>query len=181
MILRILNYFGAKGTFILSHRLSALQSVYNVLNDNPNFMWVTVFISAFQFPETSFQRELATCVNDCGGKKRIGEGVQEAAMANINLPLAVILPRLYSELHIYFYEKYGILYAPLVFTMLMHLLVSEAVVHKLWPERDENGNVGATDKCTGDCVEQVTHVAKQSEYAQQPEGPEKGEIQDPSS
>ena len=72
-------------------------------------------------------------------RKGIGEGVQEAAMANINLPLAVILPRLYSELHIYFYEKYGILYAPLVFTMLMHLLVSEAVVHKLWPERDENG------------------------------------------
>ncbi len=139
MILRILNHFGAKGAFIFSHRLSALQKLYNMLNNNPSMMWVTVLISAFQFPETSFQRELANCVKDCGGKKKIGEGVQEAAMANINLPLAVILPRLYSELHIYFYDNYDILYAPLVFTMFMHLCLSEIVVHRLWPNRDENG------------------------------------------
>ena len=139
MILRVLNYFGTKGTFILSHRISALQSIYNIVNDNPNFIWVTVFLSAFQFPETSFQRELAACVKDCGGKRKIGEGVQEAAMANINLPLAVALPRLYSELHIYFYEKYNIMYAPLVFTGLMHVLVSEVVANRLWPTRDKDG------------------------------------------
>ena len=62
-----------------------------------------------------------------------GGGVQEAAMASINLPLAVALPRLYSELHIYFYEKYNIMYAPLVFTGLMHVLVSEVVAKDYGP------------------------------------------------
>ena len=38
-----------------------------------------------------------------------------------------------------FYDKYDILYAPLLFTMFMHLLLSESFVHKFWPDRDEDG------------------------------------------
>ena len=36
-------------------------------------------------------------------------------------------------------DAYDILYAPLAFTMFMHLCLSEIVVHRLWPNRDENG------------------------------------------
>jgi MFS family permease len=130
LLLKILRTLGNKGTMILEERISVIQNIFNICNSNESYSWVTTFLAALQFGDTGFNRELAIWSKGC----RCGEGELEGAMANINLPLQLLLPVFFTEMHIYFVEKFNIVYAPLVLTTVLHVTNGEFFIPCLWPE-----------------------------------------------